>query len=196
MSLRTVYSQFLRHEDVEDYSLRYAPSSFRKWSPRMVASAGLGGTAALFPFAISAVMVNQYGTADALIGNLIASVFCVLSGTPIANAIARYNLDMDLLTRGAGFGYFGSTITSLIYATFTFIFFAFEGAIMAQSLQADASRTHPIVGWIVMRDPPDYPGQVIARLVTNRQTPYVLIGDSLAALQAQLPEVVEIWFPT
>ncbi|WP_428485095.1 purine-cytosine permease family protein [Rhodopila sp.] len=134
MSLRSLYVQFLRHEDVEDYSLRYAPSSFRKWTPRMVASAGLGGTAALFPFAISAVMVNQYGSHDALIGNLIASAFCVLTGIPIANAIARYNLDMDLLTRGAGFGYFGSTITSLIFATFTFIFFAFEGAIMAQGI--------------------------------------------------------------
>ena len=29
---------------------------------------------------------------------------------------------MDLLTRGAGFGYIGSTLTSLIYASFTFIF--------------------------------------------------------------------------
>jgi hypothetical protein len=115
----------LRHEDVEDYSLRYAPSSFRKWSPRMVASAGLGGTAAPFPLAFSAVMAHQYG-------NMIASAFCVLTGT--ANAIARHNLDMDLLTRNAGFGYFGSTVTSLIYATFTFIFFAFEGAIMAQGI--------------------------------------------------------------
>ena len=42
---------------------------------------------------------------------------------------------MDLLTRGAGFGYIGSTITSLIYASFTFIFFALEAAIMAQALE-------------------------------------------------------------
>jgi purine-cytosine permease-like protein len=41
---------------------------------------------------------------------------------------------MDLLTRGAGFGYLGSTITSLIYASFTFIFFALEGSIMAQAI--------------------------------------------------------------
>jgi len=83
-------------------------------------------------------------------------------------------------------------------------------AAMAQSLQANGSRTRPIVGGIVMRDPPDYPGQVTARLVTDRATPYVLIDDDLAALQAQLPdgltrmerqpadlpEVVEIWFPS
>ena len=42
---------------------------------------------------------------------------------------------MDLLTRGAGFGYIGSTITSLIYAGFTFIFFAIEAAIMSLALE-------------------------------------------------------------
>ncbi|WP_369395472.1 hypothetical protein AB5J72_07455 [Streptomyces sp. CG1] len=42
---------------------------------------------------------------------------------------------MDLLTRGAGFGYLGSTLTSLIYASFTFNFFALEGSIMAQALE-------------------------------------------------------------
>ncbi len=42
---------------------------------------------------------------------------------------------MDLLTRGAGFGYLGSTLTSLIYASFTFIFFALEAAILALALQ-------------------------------------------------------------
>lgn len=127
-------SQLVTHEKVEDYSLRYAPRSFRRWSPAMVASAGLGASAALFPFAISAVLANQLGSANALIGNLIAVLVCILTGIPIAREIAKYNIDMDLLTRGAGFGYMGSTLTSLIYATFTFIYFAFEGAIMGQGI--------------------------------------------------------------
>jgi hypothetical protein len=42
---------------------------------------------------------------------------------------------MDLLTRGAGFGYIGSTITSFVYASFTFILFALEAAIMAYALE-------------------------------------------------------------
>ena len=42
---------------------------------------------------------------------------------------------MELLTRGAGFGYIGSTISSFIYATFTFILFALEAAIMAYALE-------------------------------------------------------------
>jgi hypothetical protein len=78
---------------------------------------------------------------------------------------------------------------------------------MATSLHADAYRTRPLVGWMVMRDPPDYPGKVTARLITDRQSPYVLIADTLADIQAALPpgldcterqptdppEVVEIW---
>jgi hypothetical protein len=28
-------------------------------------------------------------------------------------------------------------------------------AVMARSLHADACRAHPLVGWIVMHDPPD-----------------------------------------
>ncbi|HEY9644102.1 MAG TPA: hypothetical protein V6C57_26655, partial [Coleofasciculaceae cyanobacterium] len=58
-----------------------------------------------------------------------------LTGLPIAYYAAKYNVDIDLLTRGAGFGYIGSTITSLIYASFTFIFFALEAAVMAQALE-------------------------------------------------------------
>ena len=44
-------------------------------------------------------------------------------------------MDIDLLTRGAGFGYLGSTITSLIYASFTFLFFAIEAAIMSLAFE-------------------------------------------------------------
>src|SRR5690606_38717323 len=38
-------------------------------------------------------------------------------------------------TRGAGFGYMGSTITSLIYASFTFLLFAIEASIMSMALR-------------------------------------------------------------
>jgi hypothetical protein len=38
---------------------------------------------------------------------------------------------------------------------------------MARSLHADACRAHPMVGWIIMRDLPDYPGKFVARLITD-----------------------------
>ena len=56
------------------------------------------------------------------------------TGWPISVYAARHGVDMDLLTRGAGFGYLGSTITSLIYASFTFIFFALEAAILGRGV--------------------------------------------------------------
>jgi purine-cytosine permease-like protein len=65
----------------------------------------------------------------------VVGLITFFTGLPISYYAARYGVDMDLLTRGAGFGYLGSTITSLIYASFTFIFFALEAAIMALALQ-------------------------------------------------------------
>ena len=57
-----------------------------------------------------------------------------LIGLPIAYYAAKYGVDIDLLTRGAGFGYMGSTVTSLIYASFTFLLFAIEASIMSVAL--------------------------------------------------------------
>ena len=82
-------------------------------------------------------------------------------------------------------------------------------AAMARGLHADACRSHALVGWGVMRDPPEYPDRVVARLVTETPSPYVLVADTLAEVHARLPaglaragrqpadppEVVEIWFP-
>ena len=57
------------------------------------------------------------------------------TGFPLAYYAARYNIDLDLITRGSGFGYYGSVVSNVIFATFTFIFFALEGSIMAQGLK-------------------------------------------------------------
>jgi purine-cytosine permease-like protein len=74
-----------------------------------------------------------WGT-NAIYSILVAALVIFLTGIPLAITAARYNIDLDLITRSAGFGYFGSVITSIIFAGFTFIFFALEGSIMAQGL--------------------------------------------------------------
>jgi hypothetical protein len=56
----------------------------------------------------------------------------------------RGGLDIDLLTRGGGFGYIGSTLTSLIYASFTFLLFAVEATIMASALVAMTGMALPL----------------------------------------------------
>jgi purine-cytosine permease-like protein len=121
---------------LEDYSLRYAPSTFRRWSEYTVATAALGGIAYLADFAIGGSIAITFGFTNALVAILLAATVIFLTSIPIAYYSAKYSIDMDLLTRGAGFGYLGSTITSIIYASFTFIFFALEGSIMAQAFNS------------------------------------------------------------
>jgi purine-cytosine permease-like protein len=121
-------------ETLEDYTLRFAPRSYRRWSTGVVGVTALGGIAYLADFAIGANIGISYGTTNALWGILVFAVVIVLTGIPLAYYAARYNMELDLITRGSGFGYYGSVVTNVIYATFTFIFFALEGSIMAQGL--------------------------------------------------------------
>ncbi len=129
------YSSWVVNETLEDYSLRYAPRSFRKWSEFTVANAALGGISYLADFAIGGSIAISSGFTNSFWAIFIAAVIIFVTGIPISYYAARYNIDMDLLTRGAGFGYIGSTLTSVIYASFCFIFFALEGAIMAQAIE-------------------------------------------------------------
>lgn len=132
---RREYNQWVADETLEDYALRYSPSSFRKWSPLQLANTALGGISFLALEAIGAVLLLNYGFSNAFWAIMLASVLIFIAGSPISYYAARYNIDIDLLTRSAGFGYVGSTVTSLIYASFCFIFFALEAAIMAQALK-------------------------------------------------------------
>jgi len=121
-------------ETLEDYALRYTPKSFRKWSELLIANTALGSISFLALEAIGASIAIHYGFATAFWAILSASIIIFITAIPISYHAAKYNIDIDLITRSAGFGYVGSTITSLIYASFSFIFFALEAAIMAQAL--------------------------------------------------------------
>ncbi|WP_246103357.1 purine-cytosine permease family protein [Streptomyces piniterrae] len=122
-------------ETLEDYTLRFAPRSYRRWTPMVVATTALGGIAYMADFSIGAGIGLTHGTGNALVAILVAAVVIFVTGFPLAYYGARYNIDLDLITRGSGFGYYGSVLTSVIFASFTFIFFALEGSIMAQGLK-------------------------------------------------------------
>jgi purine-cytosine permease-like protein len=128
------FNRIVSNPVLEDYALRYAPRSFRRWSIYAVATAALGGIAYLADYAIGGSIAISFGFTNSFWAILVAAAIIFLTGIPIAYHSARNSIDMDLLTRGAGFGYFGSTLTSLIYASFTFIYFSLEGSVMAQAL--------------------------------------------------------------
>jgi len=131
---RREYSSLVTNEIIEDHSLRYSPAKFRKWSEFTVSNTAIGSISFLALEAIGASIAITNGFQNAFWGILVASVLIFILGAPICYQVAKNNIDIDLLTRAAGFGYLGSTVTSLIYASFCFIFFALEAAIMAQAL--------------------------------------------------------------
>ena len=133
--IRRDYNHWVANETLEDYALRYTPRHFRKWSEFRVANTAFGATSFLALEAIGGAIALSYGFSNALWAILVVGLITFLTALPISYYAARHGLDMDLLTRGAGFGYLGSTITSLVYASFTFIFFALEAAILALALQ-------------------------------------------------------------
>jgi signal transduction histidine kinase/purine-cytosine permease-like protein len=134
--VRCNYNKWVGNETLEDYALRFTALKARRLSVAGVGQTALGGTAFLALEAIAATITLNYGFANSMTAMLVVVVVGCIMGLPIALQAAKHGLDIDLLTRGGGFGYLGSTLTSLIYASFTFIFFAIEAAILASALRA------------------------------------------------------------
>lgn len=132
---RRTYNKLVANEMMEDFALRFTARRARHWSLSRIAATALGIVSFLVLEAIGGAITLNYGFENSAWA--ILAVMCVVffTGLPISYYAAKYGVDIDLLSRGAGFGYIGSTIASLIYASFTFIFFALEAAIMSMALQ-------------------------------------------------------------
>lgn len=135
VKIRRDYNTLVANESIEDYALRFTPKAFRKWSILRVSNTALGAISFLVLEAIGGTIAVNYGFTNAFWSILAVAIIIFLTALPISYYAAKYGLDMDLLTRGASFGYIGSTISSFVYASFTFILFALEAAIMAYALE-------------------------------------------------------------
>ncbi len=158
--IRREYNQWVANQTLEDYALRFTAKSARKWSAARVANTALGGISFLALEAIGGTITMGYGFTNAVAAILLVGLLIFAAGVPISYYAARDGVDIDLLTRGAGFGYIGSTITSLIYASFTFIFFAIEAAILASMLRGRASAFRSPIGYFICAvaiDPAGHP---------------------------------------
>jgi len=146
--VRRQYNQWVANQTLEDYALRFTAKSARRWSASRVANTALGAISFLALEAIGGTITLNYGVTNSVAAILVVSVIIFCCGLPIAYHAAKCGIDIDLLTRGAGFGYIGSTITSLIYASFTFIFFAIEAVILASALEMCFGIPRPI-GYLI-----------------------------------------------
>jgi signal transduction histidine kinase/CheY-like chemotaxis protein/purine-cytosine permease-like protein len=131
---RRQYNQWVGDQTLEDYALRYTAAQARRWSSFRVGNTALGAVAFLACEAIGGSITLAFGFTNAMLAIAAAGAVMFALGFPICLAATRNGVDVDLLSRGAGFGYIGSTITSLIYASFTFILFSIEASIMSAAI--------------------------------------------------------------
>ncbi|MFV0359395.1 ATP-binding protein [Tropicimonas sp.] len=173
------YQSWVADETIEDYALRYAPASYRRWNTATIAHTAIGGISFLALEAIGAALTLSWGIQTTVVAVLLASVFIFVTSLPIAYHAARAHVDMDLLTRGAGFGYIGSAITSLIYASYTIIFFALEGVIIGQALLMAFGLPLPVgylLSALVILPIASRGMTVISRFQRATQLPWIVLG--------------------
>ncbi len=132
---RRRYNKLVANELLEDFALRFTAKRARKWSAGWIANTALGIVSFLVLEALGGTITLNYGVINSLWAILAVALVVIFSGIPICYYAAKHGVDIDLLSRGAGFGYIGSTIVSLIYASFTFIFFALEASIMSMAIE-------------------------------------------------------------
>jgi signal transduction histidine kinase/CheY-like chemotaxis protein/purine-cytosine permease-like protein len=194
---RRQYNQWVNNDTIEDYALRFTAQKARRWSAWWVANCALGSIAFLACEAIGATVTLSYGFDNTGIALLIAGIIFVIAGLPICYYGARYGVDMDLLTRGAGFGYLGSTITSAVYASFTFILFAIEAAILSAALKLCFGLPLPIghiVSALVVIPIAAYGFRRISRMQNWTQPIWLLLqlAPLLFVIQ-QGPAAISLW---
>src|SRR5258706_8169504 len=132
--VRRQYNQWVANQTLEDYALRFTAKSARRWSAARVANTALGAISFLALEAIGGTITLNYGVTNATAAILVVSVIIFCCGLPIAYHAAKCGIDIDLLTRGAGFGYIGSTITSPLLPSFTFFFFPIYAGFLSTTL--------------------------------------------------------------
>ncbi len=146
--VRREYNRWVANQTLEDYALRFTAKSARRFSSSRISQTAIGAISFLALEAIGGTITLSYGTTNAFFAIVAAAVAMLAIGWPISRYAIRHGVDIDLLTRGASFGYIGSTITSLIYASFTFMLFAIEASIMTGALDL-AFGIPPWIGYII-----------------------------------------------
>ena len=141
---RREYNKWVGDQTLEDYALRFTAKSARRWSSARVGQTAFGAVSFLALEAVGGSITLSFGFVNAVAAIVVSALIIFATALPICIHAAKAGVDVDLLTRGAGFGYIGSTITSLIYASFTFLFFAIESVILAMALELCLGVPQPI----------------------------------------------------
>ena len=117
-----------------DHSLSKVPYNERKMGWLSITNITFGIATAIFYFQIGSVMALQFGAINALISAAYAIIVAGVLGTVIVYLSARSGMNVNLMSRGGGFGYIGASLTSLIYASNFIMYCALEGMILVYAV--------------------------------------------------------------
>lgn len=120
----------------DDYSLDRVPRGKRNMGWLSITNITFGIATAIFYFQMGSVMALQFGAVNALISAVYAIIVAGILGTFIAYLSAKSGMNVNLLSRGGGFGYIGASLTSFIYATNFIMYCALEGLILVAAFHA------------------------------------------------------------
>lgn len=118
----------------KDYSLEKVPRSHRNMGWLSITNITLGIATAIFYFQMGSVMALKFGAVNAIISSIYAIIVAGILGTFIAYLSAKSGMNVNLLSRGGGFGYIGASLTSFLYATNFIMYCAFEGLILVSAV--------------------------------------------------------------
>jgi purine-cytosine permease-like protein len=122
-------------EGKDDYALEAVPETSRMgWTSILNVTIGIAG--AMIFMQVSGQMALSFGTANAVLAMLYATLATGILGTVFAYFAAKTGLNSNLMARGTGYGFVGSALTSLIYASNFIVLAAIEGSIMAHAIHA------------------------------------------------------------
>lgn len=118
----------------DDYSLNRVPLNKRNMGWLSITNITFGIATAIFYFQMGSVMALQFGAINAIISAIYAIIVAGILGTFIAYLSAKSGMNVNLLSRGGGFGYIGASLTSVIYATNFIMYCALEGLILVAAV--------------------------------------------------------------
>jgi purine-cytosine permease-like protein len=122
-----------RAAETDDYAVKPVPSDARLPVANIL-NVTLGIAGAMVFLQIGGQMALSYGSVNAILALVYATLATGLLGTAFARVAASTGLSSNLLARGSGYGYVGAVLGSLIYASSFIVLAAIEGSIMAHAI--------------------------------------------------------------
>lgn len=119
----------------DDYAVKAVPPAARlPLSNILNVTIGIAG--AMVFLQIGGQMALTYGSVNAILAIVYATLATGILGTAFAWFAASTGLSSNLLARGAGYGYVGAALGSLVYASNFIVLASIEGSIMAHAIYA------------------------------------------------------------